>query len=167
MDSKEKDKIAKLLEDVRADWQKIGDRLDALDALLEGHASPGTLAKGLVGSFCRKWSAVYSGQHYLPKWATDTAAMKRLVQAFTFADIETRMDRYLASADPYYRKQRHPIGLFVAGVNQFSGVEHSDVFALDAPAVADCKHAPRCATDQQHTLRKLADARGQHDARGR
>ena len=62
----------------------------------------------------------------------------------------------MADEDPYLREHKHPFRLFVANINKY--VEDQGLsFEEPAEPPSDCRHAPRCTSDGQHTDRKARD----------
>lgn len=131
--------LAALLEEVRG-----------LRLMLDGEATPGQEAQGLVKDFAAAWNGKYAGQAYVPNWAKDVALVKRVLKTLDPAEVRLRIARYLASTDTFYSEARHPIGLFVAAVNKFAQ-------PADSPGLVavGCQHDPKCKTDAAHTAKLL------------
>jgi len=77
--------------------------------------------------------------------------MKRLLKMLEVEEIEGRMWRYLQNNDPFFAKNRHTFGLFVASVNQFAQA------ASDVEVPVGCFHVPPCKDDVEHTRRRQRD----------
>jgi hypothetical protein len=153
-------KLEALAKALRVTHAKLGEQLDTFDALLAGESTPAQTAKMLVGAFIAAWNARYRGATYVPDWVKDLACMKGLLKSGLTADeIQARIPRYLASQDTYVTQARHPLGLFKANINKFSGGERQDDEHFLRAPVVDCQHTPKCSSDQQHTSRKMSELR--------
>lgn len=140
---------------------KLGATLDELDALLDGKASIATDLKRFQQDFDSLWGSRYAGGQtgrYIWRHVIDLPNMKRLLKALGLAELTDRAVNYLRSEDPFLMKNRHPFGLFVSGINSYANDAPSGELDLSAPV--DCRHTPRCGSDQAHTARKMAEARG-------
>lgn len=104
------------------------------------------------------WSARYHGE-YVFNYARDRAQLKRLLRTFSVEELQARMVRYLQSDEIAVCRERHPFTWFCSSVNRYAPESSTTDLTLAAP-VADCKHMPRCTSDQQHTERKMRDLRG-------
>jgi hypothetical protein len=98
------------------------------------------------------WAARYAGT-WIPNRTLDMPAMKRLLRTFTPADLQPRMKAYLE--DEFYVPRRHPFSIFASEINRWAPE------GADEPtsAPADCKHAPPCRSDAEHTQRRRAERR--------
>jgi hypothetical protein len=155
-------KLGKLLEALRDLHEKQGAILEEADALLEGKASIGEKLKTAEAAFDLLWSGRYAAGRagsYVWRYQVDRPNMKRLLRKMPAEELTQRMVAYLRSEDPFYLRSRHPFSLFVSSINSWAPEQSAADFALDAPAVADCKHAPACRSDQEHTKKKLAEMR--------
>lgn len=147
------------LEKALAANRKAAELLEDALAAAKQEPTHGNAAKDLVSRFVVLWGQRYRGQTYLPTWAKDIAQMRRLLKSLTIEQIEGRMRAFLADQDTFLSNARHPLGLFVAGINRYSAnlpgngkMEREDEgFLMTAPA--DCAHVPPCRTDVEHTKR--------------
>lgn len=135
---------------------------DEIDTVLRGGPSIGVILKRLYEAYDRAWCVRYAtgkADQYRFNHTIDTPALKALVKTIGVEELELRFVAYLADEDPFYRRERHPFSLFVRNVNRY--VSEGGMLPLtdDAPTVADCKHAPACKSDQEHTRRKMEDMR--------
>lgn len=152
-------KLEVLAKALRVTHAKLGEQLDTFEALLAGESTPAQDAKMLVGDFVAAWHAKYRGEHYVVDWVKDLASMKFLLKSgLTTEEVQGRLGRYLQTQDLYVSQARHPIGLFKANINKFGTTPAHDDGFLRA-AVVDCRHAPRCQSDQQHTKRRQDELR--------
>lgn len=159
MDAANEKKLMALVSAAVVTHEKLRVQLEEIVAVLNAEPSIGAQAKDLVGWFVQAWGQKYRGQTYVPTWGKDIASMKRLLKALTTVEIETAITRFLKSPDPFYANARHPLALFVGSVNKFTGNDAlDDETFLQAPVV-DCRHTPKCKSDQEHTRRRQADLR--------
>lgn len=159
--SKQLAALAKLLPLAKELHEKLGAVLEEVDALAGGGAGISEKTKAIREAFDAAWCDRYAaGEHgrYLWRNPVDAANVKRLTKALGVDELRARIARYIANEDPYVVRARHPFGLFVSGINSYAGPAAApEDLELDAPTVSDCKHVPRCTSDQQHTDRKLRD----------
>lgn len=140
--------------------------IDELRRTIGGGVPMGQLLKQSEKRFADLWSGRYPGE-YVWSWAKDRPQMKRLITKLGLEELDRRMVNYLRSSDDFFKARRHPFGLFVSTINQHAakGVEPADDLTLaggdENGAVADCKHAPPCKSDTEHTRRRNAEMRGE------
>lgn len=148
------------LKQIKTTALKLVEMVEAYEAQQSGDATPGQQAKELVTRFTVLWTNRYQ-QAYVPTWGKDIASMKRLLGKLAPAAIEQRMAQYLKSGETFYVQARHPLNLFVLNVNKFTGqapkAQQADDDLFSGPS--DCRHAPLCRTDEEHTRRKSAELR--------
>lgn len=153
-------KIAKLLTAAKDLHEKQGEILAEIDTLLEGKASIGDRLKAAERAFDVAWCARYApGQHGRYVWAyvKDRPQWKRLLKVMTVDELAARAARYVQAEDPFFVRNRHAFGLFVSSVNQWAAERSAAPDRELAQPVGDCRHDPRCASDQAHTRRRLAE----------
>lgn len=156
-------KLTKLLPLARELHDKLGAVLEEMDAIAGGGAGIASQVKTFETAFDGAWCGRYAaGQHgrYMWRKTVDVPNIKRLIKGLGLDELLGRMTRYIASEDPFLIRARHPFGLLVSGINSYAAQATApEDFALDAPTVPDCKHTPRCTSDQQHTDRKMRELR--------
>ena len=106
-----------MLQQLQADYTKLGIRIEELSALVREEQTPNQKAKRLLDAFCSKWAAV-KGRKYVPNGAKDIGICKRLVLA-DLPDVLERMDRFLASKDAFVIRAGHSLPVFAATVNDY------------------------------------------------
>ena len=155
-------KIEKLLDLLRELRQKESEIVEEVGRLAGGEEGIGVKLKRLERWFDAVWTERYAPGSpkaaYVWQYAKDVPLLKRLLRSLDVDTIEARMSAYLRDDDPFYRKQRHPFGLFSSNVNRYAdAAAHSDL-TLEPPA--DCKHTPACRSDQEHTRRRANEMQG-------
>ena len=136
---------------LRDKWERYGEELDALEALVAEKATPGAIAKRLVMQFGSEWQAKYR-EKYVHVFVKEITQMKRLLGSLTEAQIRRRITKYLETSDHFYVQSRHSFGVFVSMINRISdGWEGTDDFELRP---VGCQHDPPCRSDQEHTSRR-------------
>ena len=115
-------KLETVLQQLQADYTKLGTRIEELSALVREEQTPNQKAKRLLDSFCSKWAAV-KGRKYVPNGAKDIGICKRLVLA-ELPDVLERLDRFLASKDAFVVGAGHSLPAFAATVNNYGLQEH-------------------------------------------
>ena len=110
-------KLETVLQQLQADYTKLGTRIEELSALVREEQTPNQKAKRLLDAFCSKWAAV-KGRKYVPNGAKDLGICKRLVMA-ELPDVLERMDRFLASKDAFVIGAGHSLPVFAATVNDY------------------------------------------------
>jgi len=143
------------LDDLEAAITALLERTQEIRALLNAESTPALHAKDLLTFFAQQWQARY-GTAYVPSYAKEIAALKRLVVALGPDEVAARIDRYLATDSGIYVQAFHPVALFAASVNKFGSNLNQSTMA--APPI-DCRHVPACIDDQTHTKRKLQESR--------
>lgn len=151
-------RLKKLYEAALEHHSKTGEILEEIGKALNGGKGIGDTMKELERDLSEIWAARY-GAPYVWQYVKDRPAIKRLLKNLSVDEIKTRWANYLKASDKYYVDARHGFGLFSAQVNRFASIGHAGELELDVAAPADCKHAPRCKTDQEHTRRRSADLR--------
>lgn len=130
-----------------------------VETLISEERTPGQQANDLVKWFGEQWAKRHGGA-YVDGGAKDRVQVKRLLAKLSADEVQTRARRYFATDDPFVINARHPIGLFVTGINKWGeDAEHVEL-PLDVAAPRGCRHTPPCASDQAHTRRTMADMRG-------
>lgn len=116
----DKEKLLQAVKTLRAAHDKLGGLIDTIEALSMEEATPGQIAKGLVGDFIVVWGKRYKGQTYVvTNWPRELGAVKRLLKGMSADELRARLVRYVASDDPFYAGARHPLPMFWAAVNKF------------------------------------------------
>lgn len=155
-------RLIKLLETARDLHIKTGALLDEFDELLGGGAGIASQMKAFMEAFDTAWCARYAaGQHgrYIWRYAVDRPNIKRLLKALGLVEMVKRATVYVSNEDPYVIRSRHPFGLFVSGINSYCGEGDAADLELSAQSAIDCRHAPRCTSEQEHTKKKQAELR--------
>lgn len=158
-------KAADLMRRIRGTQAEVNDLIESLEAELRGEATPGQQAKSAVDHYGREWERRYKTK-YVPSYAKEIAACKRMLKGITAEELTRRMTAFLQANDAFYVQAKHPIGLFESNLNRFSVGTHTqvveeDLFGaeIDAAAVG-CDHVPACRTDSEHTRRSNRELRG-------
>lgn len=145
---------ADLLEKFTAVNQEMAD-------LLGGGAGIGAKLKACYKAFDAAWGERYANGepgHYQWAFQQDASHLKRFLRTMTVEELSRRFVAYIADVDPFLLLRRHPFRLFVRDVNTYAPVSGT-AFDLEAPTVSDCKHLPRCTSDQHHTKLKMQEIR--------
>lgn len=154
--------LNRLLQEAKDLHQQTGEKLAEIEALLAGKPGIEQSIAAFKAAYDRAWCGRYAKGRtgaYIWTAKTDVPHLKRLLQAIGLEELVRRTDRYLRSDYPFYTGRRHGFLTFVASVNEWAtGAAFTGELELAAP-VADCKHKPTCASDQEHTKRKLAEMR--------
>ena len=143
-------KLVKLIEKQHELLAHLHALTDEMDAILAGKASIGTLVKRAEQQFDAMWCIKYApgeSDRYVWQYAKDRKNMKRLIHTLGFTELSKRMERYLASDEPFYVRARHEFRLFVASINTWADA---------ASAVGDLE----LEHDIARTKRKQAELRG-------
>lgn len=154
------DKCKRLYETLRETQAKSYAIVDELGALLHGGAGIGEKLKRCEAAWERAWESRYPNGRYVWMFTKDRPQMKRLLGSLDEADLEQRMIAYVRDDDPYLVRARHSFGLFVSQVNRYATAGHAstqDDLLFEPPA--DCRHTPRCKSEQDHTRQRAADLR--------
>lgn len=155
-------KLIKLLESARELHTKTGMLLDEFDELLGGGAGIASQMKQFETAFDTAWCARYAaGMHgrYIWRKQIDVPNIKRLLKALGLVELVKRATVYISNDDPFLTRSRHPFGLFVSGINSYAGEGEAPDLELSAQGPIDCKHLPRCSSEQEHTKKKQAEMR--------
>jgi hypothetical protein len=151
-------RLRKLYEAASEHHSKTGEILVELGKALNGEKGIGHILKELQRDLSAIWAVRYHAD-YVWNFKLDTPPMKRLIKTLKPDDIRARWQTYLNSGDPYYAQARHGFSLFASQVNRFAGLTPAGELDLSVDTPADCKHTPRCKTDQEHTRKRSADLR--------
>lgn len=136
----------------------MGATLKELETILGGGITIGKKIKALELLWKTAWSSRYHTD-YTFNYRVEGPHLKFLAQNFTQEDLQVRALNYIRNDDKFYADRRHPFTLFRSQINAFAPAGTSPDLQLEAPTVGDCKHEPRCKSDQEHTRRKMAEAR--------
>lgn len=150
-------KIDQRYEDLLAKCQTIStlvlELAEEIQTLKDAGPTKGQNAKRLLDYFVVHWNRRYKGQKYVVKGAKDMGSLKLLLGQLDVDDVAARIARYFKTVDKIVIEGRHPLALFISGVNRYG----SDT-APDAPqAVVGCQHDPRCRTEADHTRRAMGE----------
>jgi hypothetical protein len=153
------ERLGKLLPIARELQDKMAAVLAECEEIFGGGAGIAAKLKQVETAYKAAWSSRYHGD-YVFNYARDRAGLKRVLQKLTPDDLQTRMIRYLQDDTPAVIRERHPFQWFLSSVNRYTDQSESmrDV-ELKAP-VADCRHSPRCTSDQAHTKLKMRELHG-------
>jgi len=146
-------KLTALVEKLREVQAQTCDIAEEMQRLLSGDPGIGARMKQVELAWQTAWGSRYHAE-YVFNYTVDRAHLKRLLKTFTPADLQIRILNYIKSEDQFCVSRRHPFALFVATVNQHAPVTEFDL----APSV-DCRHTPRCRTDEEHTVKRGAEMR--------
>lgn len=151
-------KVTGLLVVLKENHEKSAALIEEIAEVLGGGPGVAAQMNEFEKAFARVWEQRYS-QIYVWRYAVDRPNIKRLLRTLGLEELKARAFNYLRSDDPFIVRSRHPFGLFVSGINSYANEGQGSAFDLEAPAVADCQHTPRCASDQVHTQRKMREMR--------
>jgi hypothetical protein len=146
-------KLESCVRALRADLQRVEDRCDALEALLNEEQTPQAIANNLVTEFAKRWRVRYGKGYLCTNRGAAIAQMKRLLRELALPEIERRMDAYFGDREKFLVDNRHPIGMFSARINHYA------TDGLDFSGPVGCTHQPRCASDAEHTQRRAREMR--------
>jgi len=152
------EKLGKLCELLRAKQAECFELAEEMARVAGGQAAIGDTLTTLRTFYDTVWCQRYTpgkDKQYIWQWAKDTALMKKLLKTLAVEEIERRMANYLKADDPFFLKNRHTFGIFVASINQFA--EFSKELHEELPPPVGCKHLPPCCSDQEHTRRRAQD----------
>jgi hypothetical protein len=146
------DRMDRLIANIKDSLEKAETAVAELQALTAGDNPTYQTMK--------HWQAKYSFQYGIKYEFSkvDTGNLKRLALKYGAADMQARIDRYLADADDFLIRQRHPLSIFLTRINTYAPQTSTAAFDMAAIPV-DCRHSPRCRTDQEHTRKKTAELR--------
>jgi len=156
-------KLAKLLAVGKDLHGKLGAVLEEIDEVIGGGAGIASQIKMFEAGFDAVWCERYArGQtgRYVWRFSSDVPQIKRLLKMLGLDELKGRVIRYIANDDPFLVRARHPFGLFVSGINSYAGEGQAPApLELEAEAPIDCRHTPRCSSEQAHTRRRSAEMR--------
>jgi hypothetical protein len=133
---------------------KMHDQMLDLRRVLAGENPVRAALEIWAAHWQERWGAAYTFNRQV-----DPAAVKRLLTKIRPADLHERMARYMRDADPFIVRNKHPLNIFIGHVNTYAATTNNEIET--ASGAVDCRHLPPCRNDQEHTRRKLADARGE------
>ncbi len=148
-------RIADLVVQLRTAQARGYELLEKIDEVLKAEPSTVNYIKRLFAVWGAKWQQRYRGP-YVWNRGKDAAIFKRLLKGLPVEEVEHRMERFLASDDPFYLKTRHSLGCFASAINSLGAAPREIGFVPH-----DCHHEPPCASDQLHTARYLREAKEQ------
>jgi hypothetical protein len=147
--------LTKLVAEHRELMARLSVITDEIDRVLQGRGATFLRIVELESYFATLWSSVYH-EPYVFK-AHDRDQLKRVFRATGDEEIiKRRMLNYIQNSDAFYGDRRHPFGMFISTFNQHANEATSHDLG---DAVADCRHVPRCVSDQQHTARRRRELR--------
>ncbi|HMJ04538.1 MAG TPA: hypothetical protein VK506_16470 [Conexibacter sp.] len=141
-------RLEKWASELRATQAKSYELLEQIEAELKGSPSLNTVAGEVLNVFGEQWRGRYRTPYLFAK-SKEIPAVKRLMKTLGRKELEARIVKYLQDGDRFLIENRHPFGLFESRVNRYATTTTDD-FTLAAPP-SDCRHSPRCTSDQQHT----------------
>lgn len=153
-DTRRAERVASLIAEIRKLNERTFEHLGELEALLNEGPTVASQVPKLFAAWAQKWSAAHQGEKYVFAEGRDGGAFKRLLKALAFDDITTRMDAYLADADPWYVERRHPLAVFLKNINSIGPLTDPTT------AVVGCRHVPACKSEAEHTRKRLDEVRG-------
>lgn len=154
MDDATATRAENLFQEIIKSHARLANQLADYHALVAGSPTTGQLSKQLFTTWATLWLARYR-EKYVFAGARDAGSFKRLLTTMTADQVVARMKAYLADDDAFLAKQRHPLALFISGINRYGGSG-----AVEAAPVG-CRHDPPCRTEVEHTRRQMAERRGQ------
>jgi hypothetical protein len=111
--------------------------------------------RDLIARWCEAWKKRYRDDYVVEK--QDAGQLKRLGNTLGHEELGNRLRRYVNDVNPWLMKQRHPLSVFYKQVNAYGS--SSEDLAGDDAAPVGCSHSPACKSDQEHTKRKMQEAR--------
>lgn len=153
------EKLRRLYETLRELQAKTRDVTEEIGRLLNGEAGIGEILKELEPALSATWAARHKTP-YVWQYARDRSNMKRLLKILGGPEhIKARWLNYVRDDDPYLVKARHPFALFVSNINRYADGGDPSELSFDAVAPSDCRHQPRCVSDQRHTSMRAKELR--------
>ena len=155
-------KVERLLAVFKEGHDRNTALLEEITELLGGGVGIAAHLRAFEVAFDVLWCERYAkGQtnRYVWRFAVDRPNIKRLLKTIGLEELKSRAFNYLRSDDAFLVRSRHPFGLLVHGINGYANEGDAPELHLEAPTVADCRHLPRCASDQQHTRLKAQEMR--------
>lgn len=151
-------KLTALYQALRETQAKEFEITEEIGRVLAGDPGIGDKLKDVEAHFATLWRERYKGA-YVWAYVKDRPQMKRLIRELGSVDeLKARIASYFVNGDPFYAQARHSFALFVSTVNKHAGLSFAEL-ELDVDAPADCRHSPRCKTDQEHTRKRSAELR--------
>ncbi len=95
-----------------------------LAAVLGGHPGIGDKLSECESTFGALWKLEY-GTDYVWSRLKDRAQWKRLLLTLSVEELGARSASFMANKEPFYVKQRHSFGTFVATVNSHAGIPNA------------------------------------------
>lgn len=145
------------LDAVLASIEKLREQVTAMKQQLEGENPVGDVLK----HFDLSWMALYTrgaspAVHYEFNGAKDAGQVKRLLKTMDANTLKNRMTNYLRDRDDFLVRQKHPFNVFISRVNTYAATTK---FGTSVTTAVGCLHVPPCATDAEHTGKRLAETR--------
>lgn len=142
---------------------KQAEVLEEIGHALAGEPGAGELLERARLTWSELWKARYRGD-YMWQHTRDMPQLKRMIRALGIEEVEARMAVYIKSGESFYKEARHGFQVFISQINRFAthkegGPDTEFFFGLDVDAPIDCKHEPKCKTDQEHTSRRQRELR--------
>lgn len=150
-------RLKNLYEALRETQAKQYEITEEIGRVLNGEKGIGDIMKALRVDLSTIWEVRYHSPYV---WqAKDSTPVKKLLKDLQSDEIKARWQTYVKNNETYYVQARHGFALFASQINRFAGLSEPVGFELEVDAPADCKHSPRCKTDQAHTRKRSAELR--------
>lgn len=155
-DTAKSSRIDRLCDDIEETIAKLHDQVRTLRSAVAGENTVGKA----IAYWQASWKGRYRADYDLTK--ADAGNLKRLVTKHGLGELCARLNRYLHDRDDFLERQKHPLSIFFSRVNTYaSPIAGAGPFDVDTEMEPppDCRHAPPCRSDQEHTRKRAAERR--------
>jgi hypothetical protein len=128
-------RLAELQGKLREAHARCYELLEEMTDLLKAEPTKANHVRTLFGAFQGYWTKRY-GEKYVFASAKDAVQFKRLLRTLPVEEIIDRMERYVASHDPFHVRARHNLNVFVASINSLGRPPEPQGWL--------CRHDPPC-----------------------
>jgi hypothetical protein len=118
-------------------------------------SDPVIAAAHVLELYREHWKAAYGYDCSLITKPLEDMQLGQQIAALGEGRVRAAVAAYFAADDPYVRKARHPLALFLRDPNKYLAKDA----APPAARPKGCRHEPPCADDATHTSRRMAEAR--------
>lgn len=115
--------LATLLLKLQEHYNRGGQLIDELTAIIEKEETPGQQAKRLLDYFVAHWNRAYAPETYVVNGKKDMATLKRLLtDALTVDEVAARIQSYFKMRnDTFFANARFSLPVFIASINRIPG----------------------------------------------
>lgn len=150
------ERVDRLCDEIELTIAKLHDQVSTLRSATAGENPVGKA----IAYWQQSWKGRYRADYELTK--ADAGNFKRLVTKHGLGELCARLNRYLHDHDNFLERQKHPLSIFFSRVNTYaSPIAGAGPFDVDTEMEPppDCRHSPRCKSDQEHTRRRQQELR--------